>query len=361
MSRVRQAAPVQHRRVLALLLAVLGVISAACGGGGGDGGDRNGSTSETTAQEGGSDDDANADSPIAVQVASYEMVAGREQRFTVGVIGNGEPGLLSFGEIELAFAYLGTKENPSRPPVPKATVTAGFRLLPGQKVDPNAPGPRLVEPSKGVGVYAADNVRFDQAGFWQVEVGAELGGTGNRAGKPAKATTQFEVVAEPRLPFVGDPAPRTENPLPGAPGVDLAVIDSRARGGEPLPDPELHSVVIADSIEQGRPVLVSISTPVYCQSRFCGPITDAVQGLARRYAGKLDFVHLEVWENFEAKKINPFVRDWIVPKAGSGVAGANEPWTYLVGRDGRIAARWDNVATEAEMTAAIEKVVGPAS
>ena len=340
----------QHRRALALLLALLALAAAACGGGG-DGG----SSTETTAEEGGSDDDANAESPIAVQVASYEMVAGREQRFTVGVIGNGEPGLLSFGEIELSFAYLGTKEKPSGPPVPKDTVTADFRLLPGQKVDPDAPGPRLVEPSKGVGVYAADNVRFDQAGFWQVQIGADL------SGKAAKASTQFEVVAEPRLPFVGDPAPRTENPLPGAPGVDLSVIDSRARGGEPLPDPELHSVVIADSIEQGRPVLVSISTPVYCQSRFCGPITDAVQELARRYAGKLDFVHLEVWENFEAKKVNPFVREWIVPKAGSGASGANEPWTYLVGRDGRIAARWDNVATEAEMTAAIERVVGPAA
>ena len=341
-----------RRRLLALLLALLGVISAACGGGGGDDNGGASSSSETTAR---ADDDANAESPIAVQVASYEMVADREQRFTVGVIGNGEPGLLSFGEIELAFAYLGTKENPSRPPVPKQTVSAEFRLLPGQKVEPNAPGPRLVEPSKGVGVYAADAVRFDQAGFWQVEVAARL--SGGKA--PAKATTQFEVVPEPRLPFVGDPAPRTVNPLPGAPGVDLAVIDSRARGGEPLPDPELHSVVLADSIEQGRPVLVSISTPVYCQSRFCGPITDAVQGLARRYAGKLDFVHLEVWEDFEAKRINPFVRDWIVPK-GEGVTGANEPWTYLVGRDGRIAARWDNVATEPEMTAAIDKVVAPA-
>lgn len=338
----------QHRRrFAALLLALLALVAAACGGGDGDSKDQAGDNRH----EGGSPK-SDADSPIAVQVASYELVADREQRFIVGVVGNGEPGLLSFGKVQLDFSYIGTKERPASPPVPGPRgVTAEFRPLPGQKVDPSAPGPKLVEPSQGVGVYAADDVRFDRAGFWQVELTAQRVGES----KPDTATATFEVVAEPGLPFVGDPAPRTANPLPGAPGVDLAAIDSRARGGEPLPDPELHSVSIADSIEQGRAVLVTISTPVYCQSRFCGPITDSVQELAHRYAGKLDFVHLEVWEDFEAKKINPFVRDWIVPKAGSGAAGANEPWTYLVGRDGRIAARWDNIATEAEMVAAIER------
>jgi hypothetical protein len=335
-----------HRRFLALLLAVLALVAAACGGGGGDG---EAQQADNDRQE---NNQADADSPIAVQVASYELVANREQRFIVGAVGNSEPGLLSFGTVELAFSYMGTKERPAQPPVPGPKgVTADFRPLPGQKIDASAPGPKLVEPSQGVGVYAADDVRFDQAGFWQVELTAQRVGES----KPDRASATFEVVAEPRLPAVGDPAPRTANPLPGAPGIDLAAIDSRARGGEPLPDPELHSVSIADSIEQGRAVLVTISTPVYCQSRFCGPITDSVQELAHRYAGKLDFVHLEVWEDFEAKKINPFVRDWIVPKAGSGGEGANEPWTYLVGRDGRIAARWDNVATEAEMVAAIER------
>jgi hypothetical protein len=34
---------------------------------------------------------------------------------------------------------------------------------------------------------------------------------------------------------------------------------------------------VADAIAAGRPVMVVGSTPVFCVSRFCGPITDAVQ------------------------------------------------------------------------------------
>ena len=103
MSRVRQAAAVQHRRPLSLLLALLALIAAACGGGDG-GGDDAPPEAKSEQEGGGGDEKADGDSPIAAQVASYEMVAGREQRFTVGVIGNGEPGLLSFGKVELAFS-----------------------------------------------------------------------------------------------------------------------------------------------------------------------------------------------------------------------------------------------------------------
>jgi len=44
--------------------------------------------------------------------------------------------------------------------------------------------------------------------------------------------------------------------------------------------------------------MVVVSTPTYCQSRFCGPITDSVSALAQRYGDRMAFVHLEVWKNF---------------------------------------------------------------
>lgn len=36
--------------------------------------------------------------------------------------------------------------------------------------------------------------------------------------------------------------------------------------------------------------------------------------------------------------------------------GGSEPWVFLVGTDGTIAARWDNVLDEAELVALLEAV-----
>lgn len=320
---------------LAAVAVVLASALAACGGG--DGGGEAGGGRETPPAAG-----------IVAQVASYEPVAQREQRFIVGLFASDKAKLVSFGTVEFAFRYLGTRERRVEPPRPGPALAATFRPIPGQRIDAASPGPRLVDPSEGVGVYGADGVRFDAAGFWEVAV------TARRDDRPASATSTFEVLAAPRVPFPGDPAPRTANPLPGS-GAAPAAVDSRARGGEPLPDPELHSTTIAAAIAARRPVLVVISTPVYCQSRFCGPITDSVQALARRYGERMAFVHIEVWEDFEAKKVNPAAAEWI---ARDPAAGAQEPWTFLVGADGRVAERWDNVATDAELEAAVKRIVG---
>jgi hypothetical protein len=102
--------------------------------------------------------------------------------------------------------------------------------------------------------------------------------------------------------------------------------------------------------------MVVVSTPVFCVSRFCGPITDAVGDLARRYGDRMDFVHLEVWRDFEAQEINPAAAEWIWPDQQGDAA---EPWVFLVGADGTIMQRWDNVATEASLARAVEALVGP--
>ena len=89
-----------------------------------------------------------------------------------------------------------------------------------------------------------------------------------------------------------------------------------------MPDDALHRVVIAESIAAKRPLVVVVSTPVYCTSRFCGPVTDAVEALVLLYPG-VDFVHLEVWKDFETSTLNAAAAEWMFP-AGSDAEG-NEP------------------------------------
>lgn len=123
------------------------------------------------------------------------------------------------------------------------------------------------------------------------------------------------------------------------------MLDSRARGGEPLPDSELHELSIADALAAGRPALVVFSTPVYCVSRFCGPITEMMAELAAEYDDRAAFIHVEIWGDFETRRLNPAAEAWLQVPSGE----VREPWTFLIGADGRIVASWDNLATRGEI------------
>jgi hypothetical protein len=332
--------------VLALLAALL---LAACGGGGGsdDGDDaKGGGASETTAPNAGGKDDR-----FVAQVASYELVAGQDQRFLAALAGSGSGTVVSFGTVDLDFFYLGTRDKPLAKPAARSTAKATFLPVAGQEVDTSTPGPKEVRPSEGLGVYAADAVRFDDAGYWGVKVRATIDG------EEVSANSTFEVRAEPQIPFPGQAAPRTANPTVGAAGVEPASIESRAKDGAAMPDEILHRTSIADALAGGRPTVVVVSTPVYCVSRFCGPITDAVQKLAEKYEAEksnVAFVHLEVWRDFEKKLVNPAAREWITPK--NGIGDTQEPWVFLVGGDGTIRERLDNVVGDDALAAAVARL-----
>ncbi len=86
------------------------------------------------------------------------------------------------------------------------------------------------------------------------------------------------------------------------------------------------------------------STPTYCVSRFCGPVTDMVLGLSRDYKDRAEFIHVEIWRDFEKGEINKAAAEWLY--RGEDL---QEPWVFLIGADGKIVARWDNVATREEI------------
>jgi hypothetical protein len=272
----------------------------------------------------------------------------RPGRFLVGVWAVDQATLLAYGTIELDFERNGG-DSGARTAVRSATpVTAAFLPLPGQDLDPDAPGPRFVSGAEATGVYGAYDIGFDQPGFWEVTVTAIVDGEAHTT------TAAFEVLATSDIPAVGDPAPRTRQPLVGDPGVNPRAIYSRAGPDRPIPVPGLHDIAIADAIDAGLPVMVVISTPTYCVSRFCGPITDTIRNLALRHRGDMAFVHLEVWADFENNQPNPAALEWIAP---TDRTDGREPWVFVIDRDGIISHRFDNVATEAELQQAIRDVL----
>ena len=323
----------RQRRPFDLLLGLLLVLLTACGRGGGTrAGGQN--ASESRSNEG--------PDQLMAQVAGYDIAVGPASRFIVGIF-NPARGPVGYGTVEFAFSFLGEKQA-SGTPQPGPVARARYLPLPGSPPAPaGTTAPTFLAKSER-GVYAAD-VGFDRSGFWQVKVTATL-----PAG-PASATSAFQVLPKHAVPAPGDPAIPSENLTMSTPGAPPEAIDSRASASTPVPDPELHQATLSQALREHRPVLLVISTPTYCVSQFCGPVTEMVADLAAHYADRARFIHIEVWKNYEAKQLNEAARQWIAQ--GSDI---NEPWIFLIGADGKIAARWDNVATREEVEPALKQL-----
>jgi hypothetical protein len=142
---------------------------------------------------------------------------------------------------------------------------------------------------------------------------------------------------------VGAPAPRSASPTDAAPmGVDPICTRSPACG--------LHSVSLADVIGT-KPVVVSFSTPARCTSRLCGPTLDMVVEQAAGYQDRVQFVHVEIYQNNSTTDLIQTVSDWALP---------TEPWVFAIGKDGTIVARLDSAFDRSEITALIEKAAATA-
>lgn len=324
-------------RPLRLLVAVVvaALALAACDGGAGP------ADPTGTAAPGG----ISTTSPsgeLSVAPASFDLSVGSDRRFLTGVFTTDRQ-LLVGGQVELSFYYLGEDPAASDEAEPVASATASFLPVPGMGAPEDLDGPRLAEEPTVTGVYET-TTSFDRPGYWGVQVTADL------AGEQQRGTGVFQVAEEGQVVGVGDLAPASTN-VTVHDDVSPRAVDSRAQDGsmEDVPDPQLHDGTIAEAIEAGRPVVVAITTPVYCVSQFCGPITNAIEELEGEYGDRAEFVHVEVWQDFEAQELAPAAAEWI--QTGQG---GNEPWVFLVGPDGTVTHRWDNVLDLDELTAALE-------
>jgi hypothetical protein len=190
---------------------------------------------------------------------------------------------------------------------------------------------RLEDVGKGQRIYVAD---LDIPGPGKYFLLAEpVGGT--------KIQGVGNVVVEERTktPAVGDRAFPSKTPtLADAPAAELTTRTP--------PDTELLRVSVADALARKEPFVVVFATPKFCESRTCGPVVDVVDAVRRRVPG-IGFMHVEIYEeNNPALGVNRWVREWKLP---------TEPWVFLVGRDGRIKAKFEGAVSERELEAAVRR------
>jgi hypothetical protein len=282
-------------------------------------------------------------SRMQAEVATTDIYVNAPQRVAVGLI-FADGNLVTFGSVGLSFSYLGTTREPIAPQAgPEAT--AAYIPTPGTPPGTGS-GPAITDPTMARGVYEADNVTFDAPGVWSVLVTADIGGAGTLMARKA-----FLVEQAPALPAPGQRALRTENLTIHSKGVPLAAIDSSASVDGTIPDPGLHQWTIADAIAQHRPVLAVFATPAYCISRFCGPVTDAVEELSKRYADRAVFIHVEIWRNRNKGVINKAAADWLYRNGD-----LTEPWLYLIGANGTILDRWASLFDVEEVASELQQL-----
>ena len=161
------------------------------------------------------------------------------------------------------------------------------------------------------------------------------------AGKLIKGVSVFDVFGTQSMPTIGDQAPPSNTPtLAGAPAAKLTT--------ERPPDRALLRYSVAASLAAHKPFVVTFATPKYCTSRVCGPVVDVVDAVRRKLEPRgVRFIHVEVYtDNNPTKGYNRWMRQWGL---------ATEPWTFLVGRDGKVKAEFEGSVSIDELETAVER------
>lgn len=187
------------------------------------------------------------------------------------------------------------------------------------------------------GLYVA-NLPFPTAGPYYVAVVAETSAGKMRGG------TRVEVKAKSASPVAGDKAPAVVTPTVAAPaGADPLCSRTKQCG--------LHTISFDKAIKNGKPTVVVFAAPAFCQTELCGPDVEILLGIATKYAGRANFIHVEAYRD----ATNP--TDGKLAPALKAFKFESEPWLYVVDAKGVVSDRLSGAFASGEVETRLEKVL----
>jgi hypothetical protein len=192
------------------------------------------------------------------------------------------------------------------------------------------------------GVYVVDQVTFDVPGMWVAEFDAiRNGAPGSEAIDVNYAG--FDVHAGPTAPGIGERVPATQNPtIDDAP---FSALSSRA-----VESDELHNASVAQALAAGEPFVVLFSSPQFCVSAMCGAVADTMASARESLGGATEFIHIEPWDLVAAREEGVLAPAPVMAEWGL----VTEPWTFVVGADGRVIRRYEGLVAEDEIVNALQ-------
>lgn len=211
---------------------------------------------------------------------------------------------------------------------------------------------RLVPPSGGDGISVEAGrrdqgvptpyypVRFtpEEEGIWTALVEVD--------GQEAEASFSVSPAADVPVIARGATVPPIETPT-----------TADARGVDPIctADPvcPLHDVTLAQALGEGGPIALLVATPAFCATAVCGPVLDVLLAVQAEVPD-LRYVHAEVYED-------PLAVDNVAQATPAELTEAlgltYEPSLFLIGADGVLVDRLDNIYDETEALEAVQDLV----
>jgi len=190
------------------------------------------------------------------------------------------------------------------------------------------------------GAFAAE-VDFPRAGSWLVAV------TLGEGSKRLAGTGIVPVSNGPVLTGLGTKAISTPTPVATKPS-KIEEICTR------VPVDRMHYISLDKALRNGKPTVVCFSTPLLCQSRLCGPVTDEqILVFEKRGPGAANFIHVEEFlpgpdhkppaATLETR--SPAFKAWKLE---------TEPWVFVIDGQGVIRFRSVGPVTAPEIDAALQ-------
>ena len=209
---------------------------------------------------------------------------------------------------------------------PKQTALAIFRLWPY--------GTR--------GMYTT-SLTFDKPGRWGLNISVL-----DDAGAGGQAQLFFEVAETASAPVEGQPAIASMNKTIS----DVEGLEELTTGS--MQDPDLYQISIADALKSGLPSVVVMASPAFCTNAVCGPQVEVLQELKDKYKGQANFIHVDYYGNpdeiqgdLDRAVVSPTAKEWRLPST---------EWSFVIDRNGSIAARFESFATLEELEQVLQKV-----
>ena len=173
------------------------------------------------------------------------------------------------------------------------------------------------------------------------------------------ATTQDQIQVEARAAV--KVAEKSSTPALGSaapPSVTLTATDVdniSMISSDPDPDVDFYQLSIHAALQEDKPLVLVFATPAFCVSATCGPQLEILTRLKDRYQGRVNFIHVEAFENPHLMQdgrpggdLVLAVKEWGLP---------SEPWTFIVGKDGVVKAKYDQFVPEEALEAVLKPLL----
>lgn len=188
--------------------------------------------------------------------------------------------------------------------------------------------------SVGNGFYTATLPKIKQAGKLGVVTLTQIDGKVEAAAASILLAKKDPTIAP------GERAPATATPT-GTTPAELEEICTRE------PHDDMHKISLTDALKLKKPTVLIFATPLLCASRVCGPVVDIAEEVHHELGDEVTFIHNEIYKDNDINKgYRPQIEQWGLPM---------EPFTFVIGADGRVVEQLQGPYTADELRAAIDK------